>query len=146
MQVVVHPDLASALGNDQATFVKRFCEWKKKGEFESYFFGKDGGYRAPTLDFPPSQLMHVHLVPLLDAKQLGAWNKLYKYRSRKTSNRVLIYAERSSTEYLLIDILDEADDPHFVAKMTTQEDKDIMYAYAAIANCYIESGYILTID
>lgn len=146
MQVEVHPDLASALGNQKATFVKRFCDWKKGNEFGSFFFGKDGGYRAPTLDFPQSQLMHVHLVPLHDVQQLSVWKKLFRRRSRKTSNRVLIYAERSSVQYLLIDILEEADDPHSIAKMTTQEDKDIMYAYAAIANCYIESGDILTID
>ncbi|NHC52368.1 type II toxin-antitoxin system YafO family toxin [Pseudomonas sp. AU8050] len=146
MQVDVHPDLESALGSDKATFVTRFCDWKKGDEFGSYFFGKNGGYRTPTLDFPQSQLMHVHLVPLHDVKQLGIWNRLSDRRSRKTSNRVLIYAERSSTQYLLIDILEEADDPHTIANMTTQEDKDMMYAYAAIANCYIESGDILIID
>lgn len=145
MKVDVYPDLDADLGDDKATFIDRFCDWKKGGEFKSYFFGKDGGYRAPTLDFPDSYLMHVHLVPLHDVDKLAAWKKSFKHESRKTSNRVLIYAQRSSTQYLLIAILEEADDPHTIADMTTQEAKDIMYAYAAIANRYIESGEILLI-
>jgi hypothetical protein len=147
MQVDVHPDLEADLGSSKATFVKRFREWKAGDEFGSYLFGKDGGYSNPTLDFPDLFLMHVHLVPLYDLDKLAIWEKTFKRKGRKTSNRVLIYAQRSpAAEYLLIAILEEADDAHTIAEMKTSENRNIMLAFAAIANRYIEFGEILAID
>lgn len=47
-------------GLDPAILIEQFAQWKQKGEYSSYFFGKDGFNRDSTL------LRHVHMVPLHD--------------------------------------------------------------------------------
>lgn len=151
MRVTVHPDLSDFLGRDEEAFVERFKEWKANGEYSSYYFGKDGGYEAPKLDWPGHYLMHVHLVPIIDLDDLEDWEKAWgghegsrgKRKGRKTSDRVLVYVGAGASDYLLITIMGEEDAPHEVAKMKTPADRNVMYYFAAIADHFIETGKVL---
>lgn len=139
-------DQLATLGEQVDEFVQEFSEWKKNwpaGEYHSYIFGKDGGYYgAVQAAVTSGRLKHVHLVPLCDLNQLSEWNKAWRRRSRKTSDRALVYAEDNSGNYLLIFILDEPT-AHEIARMRTSENKTLMLQFAAVADAWAFNGEII---
>lgn len=130
---------------DPVAFANHFKVWKAdwpKNEYESELFGKDGGYITPKVGGVPYLLKHVHLVPVLDRNSRNQWYKDLFDRSRKTSDRVLVYTERPGPSYLLIDVLDEPD-AHHIAKMLSPEDKAHMEGMANVAEAFIHDGSIV---
>jgi mRNA interferase YafO len=120
----------------------RFEAWKKSSdEYSSYFFGKDGKYIAPTVAGNKYILCHVHIVPILDEKQLSLWNRAWKHGKRKTSDRALVYVSDNRGNFLLIAILEEPN-AHKVADMKTQQDKELMVFFATVAEEFIFDGSI----
>jgi mRNA interferase YafO len=122
-----------------------FDQWKAKGaqgEFDSYLFGKDSAYISPKVQGVPYSLRHVHLVPISHTEQLAKWNKAWKTRSRKTSDRVLVYVDNGAGDCLLIFILPEPE-AHEIAAMKTLQDKTLMESFAEVAAAYLETGDII---
>ena len=134
-----------ALNESCELFASTFHAWKAQGaagEFDSYLFGKDGAYVKPTVDGNPYLLRHVHLVPLKDIEKKSLWDKLWMRRSRRTSDRVLVYASGSSVDHLLIYILEEPE-AHAIAEMRTPEDKALMARFAQVAAAFLFDGTVL---
>ena len=133
------------LGSDPAVFATEFDAWKSQGgagEYESFLFGKDGAYTRPKVDGDPYLLRHVHLVPIKDVQKLSLWKRLWRLRSRKTSDRVLVYASDARGDHLLIFILEEPT-AHAVALMKSEEDKHLMERFAAIAAAFLHDGTVI---
>lgn len=125
-------------------FVEQFKSWKESGvagEDNNYLFGKDSAYATPLVDGQKYQLMHVHLVPLINVENKNQWNKNWERKSRRTSDRVLVYA-KDKDSYLLIAILPEPT-AHQVAQMGNKADKDIMTSFAEIAAQFMFNGEII---
>ncbi len=140
----LHNQLA-AIGEDSAGWADFFDDWKARGpagEYDNYFFGKDGAYVGIKMDAPHVKLMHVHLVPILDPVALARWERDWARRSRKVSDRALIYADDGHGNYLLIYVLDEPS-AHAIAKMATQQDRETMQAFAAVASAFVFDGSII---
>jgi mRNA interferase YafO len=120
-----------------------FAQWKLNGEYEHYYFGKDSAYSSPKVNGQKYLLRHVHLVPVRDTQQLSKWKKAWQFKSRKTSDRVLVYVSNNlSNDHLLIYILDEPS-AHKVAKMETEKDMELMNYFAEVAQSFIEDGLII---
>lgn len=135
----------ASVGGDLTDFVDKFERWKSKGpsgEHESYFFGKDGAYTLPAVNGVRYILRHAHLVPRQDPASLARWEQRWKNRSRKTSNRVLVYVSDVTHGHLLIYILEEPD-AHEVAEMLTPAQKTLMLQFAQIADAFIQNGRVL---
>ena len=134
-----------ALQSDPARFASEFDSWKAQGsagEFESFLFGKDGAYVRPEVAGEKYRLRHVHLVPLKNPEQLTAWQRLWRFRGRKTSDRVLVYASNTRGDHLLIFILEEPL-AHQIALMKTPEDEALMGKFAAIADAFLHDGSVI---
>ncbi len=132
------------LGEDIALFADLFDAWKSTGaagEFESGIFGKDGAYASPSVGGQRYLLRHVHLVPLSDPGALAAWERDWKTRSRKTSDRVLVYVSDDVHGHLLLFILEEPG-AHAVALMKTPEHRELMENMAAVADAFCQAGII----
>lgn len=145
MDVKITKALKHALEEDRLNsqlFMDLFREWKQSGEFNSYSFGKDSAYFKPCVDGKQYVLRHVHLVPVFDKTQLSKWNKGWQFKSRKTSNRVLIYVDDGKGGFLLIYILSEPD-AHEVALMRTQKHKELMEGFAKVAEAFVFDGSII---
>ena len=126
-------------------FSLAFTEWKSRGsdgEYHSYLFGKDSAYTTPKVGGIPYTLRHVHLVPITQADLLLRWNKAWNTKSRKTSDRVLVYVDDGATNVLLIFILPEPD-AHTIARMQTSDDKAIMLGFAEVAAAVLDTGEII---
>ena len=144
MQVRMTAALKEALervGLDADQLLADFAEWKAGDEYAHFFFGKDGAYLAPKINGEYA-LMHVHLVPLVDLKNLREWKAAHKRGSRKTSDRVLVYVTDKRYGHLLIFILDEPI-AHRIAKRQTVEDRETMDGFAVVAEEFFFSGSIL---
>lgn len=127
------------LGDSPDEWADYFQEWKNRGpsgEYTDYFFGKDSAYHSPKIASPDGKLMHVHLVPILDEDALKKWDKDWGRRTRKRSNRALVYADSGSGDYLLIFVLNEPD-AHAIAEMQTQEHAETMEFFAKVADAFI---------
>ena len=125
--------------------IKSFQTWKQDNEYGHYLFGKDSAYAKPSVDGMPYQLRHVHMVPLSDDAQLKRWNAAWRRQSRKTSDRVLVYVERSAggrADYLLIYLLPEPD-AHSIARMATHEHRELMDGFANVAAAFIDDGSVI---
>jgi mRNA interferase YafO len=124
-----------------------FDAWKSAvarnpaAEFENPHFGKDGAYVAPKVDGVPYALRHVHLVPLKDAEALTKWERFFRLKKRKISNRVLVYVSSTSGNHLLLFILDEPS-AHEVAEMKTPEHQKLMLQMADVAAAFLHDGSI----
>lgn len=122
---------------DEFEFYKR--GWPKS-EDRFYYFGKDGGYSFPPLT-DPHQIQHVHLWPSADSPESKAWEAGWdrtvekEKPTRKTSNRVLVYA-RDGHQYLLIYILPEPD-AHAIAKGLTKDTAALMNRFKEISEAFI---------
>ncbi len=128
------------IGESPGNWADFFQKWKDQGltgEYRNYFFGKDSAYHTPKLTSPNDRLMHVHLVPILDQGALVAWEQAWRRRTRKVSNRVLVYADNRKGEYLLIYVLNEPD-AHSIAAMQTVEDAETMAFFAQVAEAFRE--------
>lgn len=128
-------------GFDSDLFIQSFKDWKQKDEFSSYLFGKDSAYFSPRVNGTPYTLRHVHLVPIVDQSSLHRWKLDWKNKSRKTSDRVLVYVKNHNS-YLLITILPEPGS-HQIARMQTQQDKDLMQRFAIIAEAFIDRNEVI---
>ena len=111
-------------------------------QYKNFLFGKDAAYISPKVGGDPYRLRHVHLVPLTELEDLEKWDKAHKRKSRKTSNRHLVYASDGRGNHLLIYILDEPS-AHEVAAMRTPKNKDVMQGFAAVAEAFIFDGSII---
>lgn len=133
----------ASLHEDVDDFCGEFEAWKARGaasEYDSYLFGKDGAYSTPTVGGVPNLLRHVHLVPLANPAALIAWNRQWHRRSKKVSNRALVYASDVTHGHLLIYILAEA---HEVARMRTPMHTQLMWKLAHIADRFIQDGTVV---
>lgn len=146
MVVKTTAKLKSVLDNEKLDcrlFCNLFKQWKlSKDEHGCYHFGKDSAYFTPVINGDNYILRHVHLVPVIDKSQLYSWKKKFSFRSRKTSDRVLIYVDDKKGNFLLVYILSEPD-AHEVARMKTQQHREIMESFAAIAEAFIDDGSII---
>jgi len=118
-----------------------FDAWKARGfagEYSSYLFGKDSAYGSRL----PSSLRHVHLAPLADAVALAAWNRSWSRRTRKVSDRALVYASDNMHGHLLIFILNEPH-AHRIARMETAEDASLMLKLAKVAQRFVHDGSVI---
>ncbi|KQV51333.1 type II toxin-antitoxin system YafO family toxin [Duganella sp. Root336D2] len=131
-----------AQGLDADKLLVDFAEWKAGDEYDHFFFGKDAPYTTPVVDNEKNVLMHVHLVPLKDYDQLANWKKKFRHRSRKTSDRVLVYVSDKRKGHLLIYILDEPD-AHEIARMKTAEHRELMEGFAVVASEFLDTGEVL---
>lgn len=118
-----------------------FATWKVGDEYGNFFFGKDAYYFKPLVD-GKMELRHVHLVPLENIQALRRWKKDYALRSRKTSDRALVYVGDGKGSYLLLFILDEPR-AHEVARMSNSCDKDLMLGMSETAAAWLETGDII---
>lgn len=116
--------------NNFNKFVNDFTNWKESGK-DSFFFGRDGGYRNPRLD-NEKYLMHVHTVPAGNKEAMHHWNN---NKSEKRSDCALVYVQRGS-DYLLI--YQFKHNAHLVPDMTNERDKTFMLKLAKIANDYLD--------
>lgn len=133
-----------AVHEDPEDFRQTFAEWKAGGaatEYTYYLFGKDGGYGMLPFQMSTGSLKHVHLVPLLDPVALAKWDRAHDREQRKVSNRVLVYAEDSRGNHLLIYVLDEPD-AHEIAKMKTPGHKQLMRQLTTVAETWAFTGKI----
>lgn len=132
-------------GQNPTNFAAEFDLWKSRGangEYGSYLFGKDGAYVTPGVGGVPNTLRHVHLVPLLDVEQMSRWEKDWKRRTRKRSDRHLVYVSDQYYGHLLLWILDEPGS-HEIAVMKTPEDRELMLQFAAVADHFIQTGEVI---
>lgn len=92
----------------RADLIEAFRWWKASSsrEFDSPFFGKDCAFVTPTVNGKKYTLWHCHLIPLNNLNALAKWRKDFRWRSRKTSDRYLIYV-RQGDDYFLIAVLDD---------------------------------------
>lgn len=144
VQLTAH--LRSQFPDDEGIgLIRMFSEWKimgPSGEFQHYYFGKDGEYERPLVD-GVKVLRHVHLLPADDSIHLPEWKKVWRNRGRKTSDDVLIYAQGTSrVGYLLIAIVLEPEG-HDFAKMKTPEDAAAMEGFASAADQFLFDGSII---
>ncbi|MGJ7558373.1 type II toxin-antitoxin system YafO family toxin [Variovorax sp. RB3P1] len=133
------------VGEDPHNFAGEFDRWKalgSAGEYASYLFGKDGAYVAPPVNGVPNVLRHVHLVPLADPPALRRWNLQWRHRSRKVSDRALVYASDPTHGHLLIYILKEPD-AHMVPRMATDDHRVLMLKLARIAEAFVLRGAVI---
>ncbi len=143
MTVKITNALESVLRKDDADLLcSEFLNWKATGEYNHHYFGKDSAYIAPPVNGEKYALRHVHLVPVLDARQITRWWRDFARRGRKTSDRVLIYAKNSAGDYLLIYILTEPD-AHKIATMQNQTDKELMESFAKVAGDFMFDGSVI---
>lgn len=129
---------------DLNLFIEQFRNWKESGlagEDNHYLFGKDSAYATPLVDGQKYQLLHVHLVPIINLAQRSKWDVNWQRGSRRTSDRVLVYA-KDRESYLLIAILPEPT-AHQIASMTHPEDMETMKSFAEIAAQFIFNGEII---
>lgn len=134
-----------AIGQIPGNFAAEFDHWKSlgvQGEYDSYLFGKDGAYSTPKVNGQSNTLRHVHLVPMADAVALAKWNQGWRRRSRKLSDRALVYVSDPYCGNLLIFILDEPS-AHAISRMTTPDDRQLMHQFAAVADHFIQTGEIV---
>lgn len=122
--------------------IREFRIWKLGDEYGHPYFGKDGAYAKPELELKHHYLRHVHLVPLNDIAQISVWERNFRYKSRKTSDRALVYVDNRKNGFLLIFILDEPD-AHNIAMMKTLQHKEIMEGFSEVANAFLWDGTIL---
>ena len=131
-------------GQNPTNFAAEFDLWKShgaNGEYSSYLFGKDGAYGAPEVNGVTNTLRHVHLVPLKDVVALPKWNNDWKRRTRKRSDRHLVYVSDPYYGHLLLWILDEPGS-HEIALMRSAEDRTLMLQFAAVADIFIQTGEV----
>lgn len=142
------PEFGEA-GADAAVeaFAKAFDEWKSAqpaSEYLSYVFGLDVPYvRPPANQVNEGGFWHVHLVPLQSGEELAQWNKDFSRKTRKTSNRALVYATKTvalQQKFLLIYILQK--DAHEIARMESDAHKVLMTKLAKIANIWTTKDLI----
>lgn len=143
MIVQITHALKSVLGKDDAELLcSEFLNWKATGEYDHHYFGKDSAYIAPPVNGEKYVLRHVHLVPVLDTKQIARWLRDFARRGRKTSDRILIYTKDAKGDYLLIYILSEPD-AHKIATMQNQIDKELMESFAKVAGDFMFDGSVI---
>ena len=87
-------------------------------------------------------LRHVHLVPLKDMTAMPQWEKAWKRRARKRSDRHLVYVSDPYYGHLLLWILDEPGS-HDIAKMQTPDDRKLMQQFAQVADHFIQTGEVI---
>lgn len=137
--------LLQSQGSNPDNLAAEFQNWEslgQEGEYSSLLFGKDGAYSIPTVNGFPNVLRHVHLAPLANAVALARWEKDFRRRSRKTSDRALVYVSDDYHGHLLLYILDEPD-AHAVARMATDDHRRLMLAFATIAERFVHTGEII---
>lgn len=135
-------DQIRALGEDPGDWAAYFQEWTTLPDpYVDEFFGKDSAYVRPKVGGKPYVLRHVHLKPF-EPIALKKWESDHWLRTRKVSNRVLVYASNGKGNHLLIFVLNEPD-AHAIADMKTAEDKSTMEGLAAVAEAFNFNGAII---
>ncbi|MEH6415905.1 type II toxin-antitoxin system YafO family toxin [Pseudomonas sp. CGJS7] len=130
--------LQDALGDFIVEFTEEFDWWKSdfgNREYSSAIFGKDSSYERVLVSGKAFVLRHVHLTPT-DPDALAVWNRRWKQRSRKTSDRALVYVSDGKEDHLLIAVLDEPD-AHAIAEMKTPADRATMEDLADCADEFL---------
>lgn len=138
-------ELLTGQGQDADNFAAEFDHWKslgERGEYSAYLFGKDAAYRLPPVNGDHNVLRHVHLVPLKDPAQIARWDLAWQRRSRKTSDRALVYVSDPRQGHLLLFILEEPA-AHAVARMLLPEHRQLMQMFAVVAERFIHDGEVI---
>ena len=87
-------------------------------------------------------LRHVHLAPDKESAGYVAWCKAFVYKSRRTSDAVLVYAEDPTHGYLLLHVVWEPGG-HALGRMATPPARLLMTGFAEVAAAFIHDGSIL---
>ena len=128
-------------GAEPESFLAGVDEWRRDwpaNEFESEYFGKHGGYMSPKADGHPYRLLHVHLKPIVDRTALAQWMYRFQNKSRKTSDRALIFVAGPKGSHLLITILPEPD-----AHRVVSDCPKLMNEFANVAAAFMNEGLII---
>lgn len=132
-------------GQNLEAFCFEFRRWKARGEageYDSYLFGKDGAYSQPRFSTGRPGLRHVHLAPLADVPARIQWDRQWRLRTRKTSDRALVYTQDRLHGFLLIFVLQEPH-AHAIAQMTTPQDRELMGKFIKIAERFADTGKVI---
>lgn len=123
--------------------IEAFKWWKEDvgREFKSPFFGKDSGLIRPKVDGRDYALRHCHLIPLNDERALSRWKADFRRESRKTSDRVLIYAQ-DDEDYYLIDVVDDPG-AHQIMRMVDSQGYSFMARCAREASSFLSGQLVL---
>jgi hypothetical protein len=134
--------IADELAPDE--FAQYFAEWRQSWpnyEFTDPYFGKDGDYAQPLRN-GKRVLRHVHLEPPLTSPKYETWQRAAKRCSRKTSDKMLVYAYDPAHGYLLLHIAHEPNG-HALGDMDTPGTKLLMNTMADVADAFIFNGCVL---
>jgi len=135
----------SASGQSLVELIDLFTQWKSlgpQGEDDFYEFGKDVPYETPHVNGKKNVLRHVHLTPVIEFEKLTKWNSAWEHRSRRVSNKAMVYVDDGPNRFLLIAVLPEPY-AHDICKMKTPEHKILMNEFADIADAFIYSNQII---
>lgn len=116
--------------------IAAFSDWKvNQAKFgpgderaEAYEFAKDAFNRGSKV------CRHVHMVPIGDDGSLIEWNENWENYRKRTSDRILFYANGDSYGYLLIQIVDDPGG-HGVFS-----DKGLLAYLEAVADAFVFHG------
>lgn len=105
------------------TLRDEFLAWKAGDEYDHPIFGKDAGFRHPQIAVDEA-LRHVHLIPIHNPDGLELWQKAFHRRSRKTSDRILVYVSglRDPEAYLFIDLFEDPNGHTYMTDSSLIED------------------------
>ncbi|CDG83313.1 type II toxin-antitoxin system YafO family toxin [Janthinobacterium agaricidamnosum] len=129
---------------DFSCFVQLFTTWKSAaliGEDEFYPFDAHSAYIRPLSAGKQHVARHVHLVPLRDLAKKPSWKLRTSRRSRRSSDRVLIYVHDAGN-YLLLAILPEPE-AHQITRMLYPQDAEAMRSLAEIAEEFLYTGKVI---
>lgn len=87
-------------------------------------------------------LRHVHLAPEPDSPKAKQWDFNWSKQTRKRSDDVLIYTYGPRVGYLLIAMVLEPNG-HKFARMKTEQDKQMMHNFVAVADQFLFDGQIV---
>lgn len=120
-----------------------FKWWKAdvSREFESPFFGKDAALIAPKVGGREYALRHCHLIPMCDIAEKTKWIQAFKRRSRKTSDRILIYAQQGE-DFYLINVIDDPG-AHQIMRMQDMQGRSFMLECAKEADAFLNGQLVL---
>lgn len=142
--IFVSDELKSALpAAELADLADEFRWWKADParEYDSPWFGKDSKLLRPTVDGVAYVISHCHLIPKNSTEDRVRWQREFRRRSRKTSDRVLFYIEDAG-KFFLVDIVDDPG-AHEIMRMTDRNGKAFMQKCADQAKTFLSGALAL---
>lgn len=144
--IYVSNELKAALSAvELADLIGEFRWWKTDAaarEYESPVFGKDSKLLRPTVDGAAYVISHCHLIPKNSTSDYLRWQRDFRRRARKTSDRVLFYIEDAG-KFFLVDIVDDPG-AHEIMRMTDATGRAFMNKCAQQAKVFLDG--LLTLE